>query len=139
MAATDGTLRVPTPDYLTPGSFGSLELKQSGTTEFIGQPIDYSDAKLTEIRTLTIDSFGLAPLDLIKIDVEGMELEVLAGAAQTIGRCRPIILVEHLKTGRHALVAAFAPHGYHRYYQGPNVIAIHPTDPSIAQASERRG
>jgi hypothetical protein len=114
-------------------------LKQSGTTEFIGQPTDYSDAKLTEIRTLTIDSFGLAPLDLIKIDVEGMELEVLAGAAQTIGRCRPIILVEHLKTGRHALVAAFAPHGYHLYYQGPNVIAIHPTDPSIAQASERRG
>ena len=137
VAATDGTLRVPTPDYLAPGSFGSLELKQSGANEFIGQPIDYSDAKLTEIRTLAIDSLGLARLDLIKIDVEGMELDVLAGAAQSIERCRPIILVEHLKTGRDALVAAFVPHGYHLYDQGPNVIAIHPTDPSMAQIRVR--
>ncbi len=74
-AATDGTMRVPTPDYLTPGSFGSLELRHADTTEFIGQPIDYGDDKLTEIRTLAIDSLALARLDLLKIDVEGMELE----------------------------------------------------------------
>ena len=32
--------------------------------------------------------------DLIKIDVEGMELEVLAGLSTTIGRTRPLMLVE---------------------------------------------
>jgi FkbM family methyltransferase len=112
VAAKDGTMRVPTPDYLVPGSFGSLELRQSDANEFIGQPIDYSADKLTEIRTLAIDSLGLARLDLIKIDVEGMELEVLEGARLTIGRCLPIILVEHAKIGRDALAAALGPHGY---------------------------
>lgn len=32
--------------------------------------------------------------DLIKIDVEGMEINVLHGLHQTITRCRPVILVE---------------------------------------------
>src|SRR5580658_1705257 len=109
VAATDGTLRVPTPDYLAPGSFGSLELKHSATNEFIGQKIDYAEAKLTAIRSLAIDSLDLARVDLIKIDVEGMEPEVLEGARQTIGRCPPIILVEHLKAGRDTLIAALHP------------------------------
>lgn len=139
VAATDGTMRVPTPDYLVPSSFGSLELRQSDNNEFIGQTIDYSEDKLTEIRTLAIDSLALARLDLIKIDVEGMELEVLEGARQTIGRCLPIIAVEHLKVGREALVAALTPHGYQLYYRGLNALAIHPTDPSVEQASIRRG
>jgi FkbM family methyltransferase len=139
VAATDGTMRVPTPDYLEPGSFGSLELRQSETNEFIGQTIDYSGAKLTEIRMLAIDSLDLARLDLIKIDVEGMEIEVLEGARQIIERCLPIILVEHLKVGREALVAALTPYGYQLYYRGLNALAIHPTDPSLEQASVQRG
>jgi FkbM family methyltransferase len=139
VAATDGTMRVPTPDYLEPGSFGSLELRQSDRNEFIGQTIDYSGAKLTEIRMLAIDSLGLARLDLIKIDVEGMEIEALEGARQIITGCLPIILVEHLKVGREALVAALIPHGYRLYYRGLNALAIHPTDPSLEQASVQRG
>jgi FkbM family methyltransferase len=139
VAATDGTMRVPTPDYLEPGSFGSLELRQSDRNEFIGQTIDYSGAKLTEIRMLAIDSLGLARLDLIKIDVEGMEIEALEGARQIITRCLPIILVEHLKVGREALVAALIPHGYRLYYRGLNALAIHPTDPSLEQTSVQRG
>src|ERR1700704_1052494 len=50
VGAASGTMRVPTPDYLASGSFGSLELKQADSNEFIGQTIDYSDAALTEIR-----------------------------------------------------------------------------------------
>ena len=40
------------------------------------------------------DLFGAEKFDLIKIDVEGMEVEVLAGLAQTIARGRPLIFVE---------------------------------------------
>ena len=32
--------------------------------------------------------------DLIKIDVEGMEMQVLAGLDRTISRCRPLMLIE---------------------------------------------
>ena len=41
-----------------------------------------------------IDSLGLERCDFLKIDVEGNQLAALAGAAQTIARCRPMIWVE---------------------------------------------
>ena len=35
-------------------------------------------------------------MDLLKADVEGYEMQVLAGAMQTIERCRPIIHLEYV-------------------------------------------
>jgi FkbM family methyltransferase len=40
------------------------------------------------------DDLAIAP-DLIKIDVEGAEFDVLVGLEQTIGRSRPILLIEN--------------------------------------------
>jgi FkbM family methyltransferase len=34
-------------------------------------------------------------IDLIKVDVEGAELQVLQGAVATIKRCKPIVIFEH--------------------------------------------
>ncbi len=42
----------------------------------------------------TIDSFGFQDVDLIKVDVEGLEGEVLCGACATLTRCRPTIVFE---------------------------------------------
>jgi FkbM family methyltransferase len=41
-----------------------------------------------------LDSFAFDGVVMIKIDVEGLEAEVLAGAVETIQRDRPLILVE---------------------------------------------
>lgn len=41
-----------------------------------------------------VDSLGLRDVSLIKIDVEGMEPEVLEGASDTIEACRPRIFAE---------------------------------------------
>jgi FkbM family methyltransferase len=46
------------------------------------------------IRMATLDSFQLPVIDLLKIDVEGYELEVLQGGAETLARCRPVVCVE---------------------------------------------
>ncbi|MBS0123965.1 FkbM family methyltransferase [Thetidibacter halocola] len=40
------------------------------------------------------DLFGEDPVDLIKIDVEGMEMRVLRGFSETIARTRPSLFVE---------------------------------------------
>ncbi|MEQ5870548.1 FkbM family methyltransferase [Sagittula sp. NFXS13] len=61
--------------------------------------------------------FADETFDLIKIDVEGMEMDVLAGLAQTIDRCRPLLFVEV----DDANIAAFKSwcdlHGYVTRYE----------------------
>ena len=42
----------------------------------------------------TIDALRLPHCGLIKVDLEGAEFEALQGALKTIGRCRPILMVE---------------------------------------------
>lgn len=46
------------------------------------------------VQAVTIDSLGLENVGFMKIDVEGHELACLRGAAQTIRRDRPTLLVE---------------------------------------------
>tara|TARA_B100000214_G_scaffold188698_1_gene136236 strand:+ start:5184 stop:6089 length:906 start_codon:yes stop_codon:yes gene_type:complete len=49
-------------------------------------------------REIAVDSvdnlFKEEHIDLIKIDVEGLEERVLEGALKTIGRCKPVLVVE---------------------------------------------
>lgn len=130
VGAQEGVLRMPVPDYLSAGSFGSLGIRFSPTTEYIGQAIDYSDAATIDIRSMALDSLALTRLDLLKIDVEGMEAEVLEGAQATIAACRPIIVVEHIKTGRDVLVERLTPFGYQILDTAMNLIAVHPSDPT---------
>ncbi|MCC1498394.1 FkbM family methyltransferase, partial [Alcanivorax sp. 1008] len=40
------------------------------------------------------DLLSAAQVDFLKIDVEGHEMEALAGLAKTIDRCRPAMLIE---------------------------------------------
>ena len=37
ISSEKGVMRIPVPDYFTPSTFGSLELKQNPNNEFIGQ------------------------------------------------------------------------------------------------------
>ena len=53
-----------------------------------------------EVEVRPLDSFATEAVRFIKIDVEGTELAVLAGAAATIARDRPVLLVE-LLVGHH--------------------------------------
>jgi len=63
------------------------------------QPANLGMATVTKgldviVRTLDSVSRGWPRLDFVKIDVEGMEPEVLRGAQDTIRRHRPVIMLE---------------------------------------------
>jgi FkbM family methyltransferase len=56
-----------------------------------------------DIEVRTLDSYQFSDVDIIKIDVEGMEVPLLQGAEQTIRRNRPWILIEGNKSpGRYS-------------------------------------
>lgn len=56
--------------------------------------VDPADAGGIRVEAVTLDQLRLAFCDVIKIDVEGMEAEVLQGAQATLARCRPIVYCE---------------------------------------------
>lgn len=130
-----GKIKIPVPDYLKPASFGSLELKQKQGNEFIGQTIDYSDSGTQTVNMLSIDSFELPRVDLMKIDVEGMEVDVLEGAKETIARCKPMLTVEIIKTDKTAVTKFLTELGYSLYPMGINLLAVHNSDPAKANLS----
>ena len=123
-----GTMKIPVPNYSAAASFGSLELKPRNGTEFIGQAIDYSESKMVEVPTVSIDSLNLARVDLIKIDVEGMEMDALVGAVHCIGDLHPILLIETIKSDKNAIAAWLDKLGYTVLDIGINFFAIHADD-----------
>lgn len=77
-----------------------LRLPQMGKGGYSNQGGSLSVAKVYEryrtvaVATKRLDDYALDDLGFLKIDVEGFEEEVIAGAAETIRRCRPNLLVE---------------------------------------------
>ena len=72
------------------------------------------------VQTRTLDSCALTNVGFIKIDVEGHEAEVLAGATGTIQRFHPTLLIEieERHTGRPLMdsLGAIESLGYRAYY-----------------------
>ncbi len=56
--------------------------------------INTNPLSIERVKVETLDSYALTSVCLIKIDVEGSELDVLMGAVETIRRCRPRLLFE---------------------------------------------
>lgn len=133
-----GSIEIPEPDYTQASSFGSFELKERIGNEHIGQDIDYSKGTL-KVETVTIDSFNLPRLDLLKLDVEGMELEALDGAERTIERCKPIIYAEAVKVDREKLKTKLEAWGYKAFPHGMNILAVHENDKTLSHiATEKK-
>lgn len=121
-----GTLMMPEPDYTLPASYGSFELKRA-STEYIGQTIDYNK-NTAQVPLVTIDNFQLPRCDLIKLDVEGMEVEAIEGALKTIGDHRPLLCIEIHKSDREKIFHFLQGINYRVLPFGLNVLAIHAED-----------
>jgi FkbM family methyltransferase len=131
VSSESGIMQIPNPNYSIPSSFGSLELRERDGNEFIGQPIDYKNT--VAVRKLKLDEFNLPRVDLIKIDVEGMELEALEGANHTIDQSHPVMLIERIKTDAAKLRQWLADRGYEIIDAGINMLAIHRSDKTLSE------
>lgn len=138
VGAECGTIDIPEPNYQIPSSFGSFEIRQRANTEFIGQAIDYGKPSQA-VPLVAIDSLGLERLDFMKIDVEGMEVDVLSGARESIARFHPQMLIEVIKSDREQIGRFLTEHGYETHSLGINVLALHRSDPARQRISIKDG
>lgn len=127
----DGEIDVPAPDYFRPASFGSLEIRKNQRNEFIGQEINYTPERCNKVKMMTIDSLQLKRLDLIEIDIEGMEMEALRGAEKAISAFKPQLLIEKIKSDENEILQFLAKYDYKIFPAGINILAIHQDDPAL--------
>ena len=107
-----GTITVPRLDYTARQNFGGVSLGSHAAGEAVQQ--------------MTIDGLKLPACHLLKIDVEGMEADVLAGAEQTIRRWRPVLYVENDRPEKSAeLIRQVLGLGYRLYWHLPRLFNPH--------------
>ena len=109
VGATPGTILVPPLDPYLRYNFGGVSLRDVA----LGEPVPL----------ITLDSLDLPACRLLKVDVEGMEVEVLKGSEQLIETHRPMMYLENDRIERSeellTIVEAFR---YHAYWHFPPVF-----------------
>lgn len=134
----NGTVRVPIPNYMVESSFASLEVQRRQQSQWIGQTISYSYEATQPVQQLTIDALKLERADLIKLDVEGMEVHALSGAAETIGRCAPVFFIDTSKADLPIVLDRLSSEGYQCHELGNRLLAIHSDDPTLRALGEKQ-
>jgi FkbM family methyltransferase len=76
--------------YRSTKNTGSFQLLD----DLYQQPSKKAPREIFNIPSRRLDEFLLSDVDLIKIDVEGWELEVLKGSIETIKNNQPVLLIE---------------------------------------------
>lgn len=118
-----GRIEIPQFDYNRPMNFGSIEFSGDQRERLVQTPAN-DPTRIEYVPLTTIDSFEFEHAHLMKIDAEGMELQVLDGAINTIRRCRPVIYVEFIKADRELLRQKIAAENYVIYVNGINFLCI---------------
>lgn len=117
-------IEMPQFDYSRPLNFGSIEF---GTVqrEPLTQERGNDPSRIEYISTITLDSLaGIHPIDIIKIDVEGMEFEVLEGAEKIIADEQPFLYIEFFKIDRERLEKYLTDRGYSFVLIGINYFCV---------------
>jgi FkbM family methyltransferase len=103
LGAVLGTLTADKPDYAKPQDFGLFSL------------VDQSQAHSDSVEMITIDSLNLPRLDFFKIDVEGMEIDVLKGSRESLEHHHPWCWIEYWKLDIAEVKAQFSKLDYKFY------------------------
>lgn len=109
LGAQPGVIKVPVLNPAMGHNFGGFNISNHNAGE--------------EVSVQTVDSLNLSRCRLIKVDVEGMECEVLEGARDTIARLRPVLYVENDRTEHsQRLIALIQSMGYKLWWHLPRMF-----------------
>jgi len=112
MSDEAGTIRVPPVDYRKSGNFGGISLMTAPAKGGEDVPMLRLD-----------DAFTGRRLDLLKIDVEGMEARVLRGGAETVATFRPILYLENDRQDlAQELIELVFSMGYRAWWHAPRLF-----------------
>jgi FkbM family methyltransferase len=113
------TLKIPKVNYSESWDYGILSLVDQ-------DKIDKQQHDTIDISPL--DSFELERLDFIKIDIEGMEIQALDGARQTIELHRPWAFIEYWNVDATTLKNWFNGMNYTLYRRGDADVLCCPNE-----------
>lgn len=97
------------PDLNFPANFGAFEITKTARNS------DYDGKKfisVENVESMTLDSLKLSHCALIKLDVEGMENDVLKGSSELLQTTKPILFFERHKTDYEQIKIFLRNHGY---------------------------
>ena len=114
-------VKIRVPDYNTRQNFGSFELEKIEKTD----NRDLVLGKYEEIDCIMLDKF-LEPVHFIKLDVEGMEMQVLKGAKKLFQINKPFCFVEIFKSNQSDIFKHFSDLNYTGFVTRQDLIAIPP-------------
>jgi FkbM family methyltransferase len=79
------------PDYFKNADFGTFSLVDNVISQTTNNKV------VVQLTTLDwfVDYYNISKIHLLKIDVEGMDLDVLKGSKETIKKHLPVIFIEH--------------------------------------------
>lgn len=110
----NGALMFDIPDYRKSGNFGSTEMKELQT----------ASPKQEVVQCVCLDDLiGDGQVGLLKVDVEGFELEVLKGCKGLLARCHPFLYVENDRADKSpALIQWLLDHDYRLWWHIPTLF-----------------
>ena len=103
-------ITLPDIDYSRQGNFGGVSIDQFST----GRPVN--------VVILDEELQDIPRLDLLKVDIEGMEYQALSGAKKLISKHRPVLYVENDRVEKsRALIELIQSMEYRLYWHLPKL------------------
>jgi FkbM family methyltransferase len=122
LGSTIGTLGADKLDYGQPQDFGLFSL------------VNQNQESAETVDLISIDSLALPQLDFFKIDVEGMEIDVLKGSRSSIERHLPWCWIEYWKVDIEEIKAQFSGLEYQFFIMDELNLLCAPAD-RLAQSA----